>query len=266
MQAHSSEGLATLIGSESCVYARESMREALTGERIGQPLSGENSIWGADALEKAEGNMDRRARASVCPTLRRLRPWKRMHGGCWRYCRSDCEVWSEPAPGEDPIGGFSQSTACRGRRLAIRAQLRAAGVHSFLGALQEGALGGATQDGQGPFHPCATGSRSLVPSASSLAGGGPASGLASQASGSLRLLRHHGQWAGARPLSLRSLAPVAQVARSPLVACPDDVGQVCPSGCSLSAPPTACRSQYLPPCSDSIVRGAGCPSWARPDL
>ena len=75
MQVHSGEGLATHIGPESCAYARESMSEALTGERIGQPLSGENSIWGADALEKAEGNMDRRANASVCPTLRRLRPW-----------------------------------------------------------------------------------------------------------------------------------------------------------------------------------------------
>ena len=75
MQVHSSEGLATHIGPESCAYARESMSEALTGERIGQPLSGENSIWGADALEKAEGNMDRRVNASVRPTLRRLRPW-----------------------------------------------------------------------------------------------------------------------------------------------------------------------------------------------
>ena len=78
------------------------------------------------------------------------------------------------------------------RRLATRAQLRAAGVHSLLGALQEGALGSATQDGQGPFYPCVTGNWSLVPSASSLAGGGPASGITSQAKGSLRLLRHHG--------------------------------------------------------------------------
>ncbi len=75
MQVHSSEGLATHIGPESCVYARESMSEALTGKRIGQPLSGENSVWGADALEEAEGNMDRCASASACSTPRRLRPW-----------------------------------------------------------------------------------------------------------------------------------------------------------------------------------------------
>lgn len=75
MQVHSSEGLATHTDPESCVHGREAMGEALTGERIGQPLSGENSVWGADALEKAEGNTGGRVSASVCPTLRRLRPW-----------------------------------------------------------------------------------------------------------------------------------------------------------------------------------------------
>ncbi len=59
----------------------------------------------------------------------------------------------------------------------------------LLGTLQEGALGGATQDGQGPFHPCVTGNRSLVASASSLAGGGSAGGIASQAA---RPLRYYG--------------------------------------------------------------------------
>ncbi|HHS84390.1 MAG TPA: hypothetical protein ENK38_05615 [Gammaproteobacteria bacterium] len=75
VQVHYSEGLATHTGPESCVDTREGMSEALTGERIGQPLSGENSVWGADALEEAEGNMDRRDSASACPTPRRLRPW-----------------------------------------------------------------------------------------------------------------------------------------------------------------------------------------------
>ncbi len=75
MQVHYSEGLATHTGPESCVYAREGESEALTGERIGQPLSGENSVWGADALEKAEGNTGRRESASACATPRRLRPW-----------------------------------------------------------------------------------------------------------------------------------------------------------------------------------------------
>lgn len=91
MQVHNSEGLATRTGPESCVYAREGISEALTGVRIGQPLSGENSIWGADALEKAEGNMGRRVSASACSTLRRLRPWHvrtppAREPGDLRYC------------------------------------------------------------------------------------------------------------------------------------------------------------------------------------
>ena len=75
MKVPDGEGVANHTGHESCVYAREGMSEALTGVRIGQPLSGENSVWGADALEKAEGNTGGRVSASVCPTLRRLRPW-----------------------------------------------------------------------------------------------------------------------------------------------------------------------------------------------
>ena len=75
MQVHCSEGLATHTGPESCVHGREAMGEALTGERIGQPLSGENLVRGADALEKAEGNTGRRDSASDRPTPRRLRPW-----------------------------------------------------------------------------------------------------------------------------------------------------------------------------------------------
>jgi hypothetical protein len=75
VQVHYSEGLATHTGPESCVHAREGVGEALTGERIGQPLSGENFLWGADALEVAESNTGRRVNASAAPTLRRLRPW-----------------------------------------------------------------------------------------------------------------------------------------------------------------------------------------------
>ena len=139
-------------------------------------------------------------------------------------------------------------------------------IHPLLGALPEGALGSATQDGEGPFHPWVTADRSLVPNVSSLAGVGPASGFIPQAEGSLRLLWHHRQWPGAGPFSLRSPAIMAQVVESPLVACPDDMGKVCPFGYALSAPPTACRSQCLPSCSDSVVRGAGCPNRASPDL
>jgi len=76
VQVHCSEGLANHTDPESCAgNCREAVREALTGMRAGQPLSGVNSVRSADALEEAEGNMDRRASASAGPAPRRLRPW-----------------------------------------------------------------------------------------------------------------------------------------------------------------------------------------------
>jgi hypothetical protein len=70
------EGVAIHTGPESCTGRREATPEALTGERIGQPLSDEIPIiQSADALVPAEGNMDGHAIASIRPTPRRLRPW-----------------------------------------------------------------------------------------------------------------------------------------------------------------------------------------------
>ena len=46
MQVSYDEGVAIHIGPESCAAAREGHGEALTGERIGQPLSRERvSFW-----------------------------------------------------------------------------------------------------------------------------------------------------------------------------------------------------------------------------
>ena len=50
MGVHHDEGVANRIDPESCADAREGIGEALTGERIGQPLSRESTlILGADA-------------------------------------------------------------------------------------------------------------------------------------------------------------------------------------------------------------------------
>jgi hypothetical protein len=49
--------------------------EALTGGRIGQPLSRESLLRGADAVETAEGNMAGGVIASHPTTPRGLRPW-----------------------------------------------------------------------------------------------------------------------------------------------------------------------------------------------
>ena len=76
MQVHYDEGVANHIGPESCAVAREGFGEALTGERIGQPLSRESIlIPGADAVQLAEGNTSGRVIASARTTRRGRRPW-----------------------------------------------------------------------------------------------------------------------------------------------------------------------------------------------
>jgi hypothetical protein len=76
VQVPHSKGIANHTVPESCVKHREVLREALTGVRVGQPLSREIILFqGADALSQAEGNMYRRVIASTCMTLRGLRPW-----------------------------------------------------------------------------------------------------------------------------------------------------------------------------------------------
>jgi hypothetical protein len=67
------EGVADYTGPESCAAVREERGEALTGECVGQPLSGENQLRGADVLRPAEGNTARVANARHSPTPRRRR-------------------------------------------------------------------------------------------------------------------------------------------------------------------------------------------------
>ena len=75
MEVHCDEGVAIHIGPEPCVYVRENMGEASVGERIGQPLSRERHISGADAVDTAEGNTDGRDIASTRTARRGRRPW-----------------------------------------------------------------------------------------------------------------------------------------------------------------------------------------------
>src|SRR3979411_2266595 len=65
VQVHHDEGVANRIDPESCADAREGIGEALTGERIGQPLSRESTlILGADVVPVTEGNTEGRDSAS----------------------------------------------------------------------------------------------------------------------------------------------------------------------------------------------------------
>jgi hypothetical protein len=97
VQVHHDEGVATHIDPESCTGGREAVREALTGERAGQPLSRENiDSPGADAVPHAEGHTKGRCsetgarRVSKCPTsFRASRP-----------------LW-------DPVFGHPQDRACQ---------------------------------------------------------------------------------------------------------------------------------------------------------
>lgn len=77
MRVPASKDVASRAVPESCVTGREDRGEALTGVRVGQPLSREMyiSALGADAVTVAEGNTDRRASASACPARRGQRPW-----------------------------------------------------------------------------------------------------------------------------------------------------------------------------------------------
>src|SRR5580692_9377532 len=76
VRVHHDEGVAIHIGPESCAGGREAVREALTGECAGQPLSREKAdIPGADAVRYAEGHTKGRAIASSPTTRRGRRPW-----------------------------------------------------------------------------------------------------------------------------------------------------------------------------------------------
>src|SRR6202048_4221524 len=76
VQVHHDEGVANRIDPESCADAREGIGEALTGERIGQPLSRESTlILGADVVPLTEGNTDGRDNASAQTARRGRRHW-----------------------------------------------------------------------------------------------------------------------------------------------------------------------------------------------
>src|ERR1700730_2415164 len=76
VQVHHDEGVANRIDPGSCASTREGIGEALTGGRIGQPLSRESTlILGADVVPVTEGNTDGRDNASGQTARRGPRHW-----------------------------------------------------------------------------------------------------------------------------------------------------------------------------------------------
>jgi hypothetical protein len=57
VQVHHDEEVANRIDPESCAVAREDIGEALTGDRTGQPLSRESTLFpGADVVPLISGS------------------------------------------------------------------------------------------------------------------------------------------------------------------------------------------------------------------
>ena len=76
MQVPYDEGVAIHIGPESCAVAREGLGEALTGERIGQPLSRESFLfWVPTPCIWRKATHLGRVIASARTTRRGQRPW-----------------------------------------------------------------------------------------------------------------------------------------------------------------------------------------------
>jgi hypothetical protein len=76
VQVHCDEGVATHIGPEPCVHARESMGEASVGERIGQPLSRETiQIRMPTSFTELKARRTAHVIASARTIRRGRRPW-----------------------------------------------------------------------------------------------------------------------------------------------------------------------------------------------
>ena len=76
VQVPDNKEVANHVVPESCAAGCEARREALTGVRIGQPLSRDRRIvLGADAVVGAEGHTFERVIASARSTRRGRRPW-----------------------------------------------------------------------------------------------------------------------------------------------------------------------------------------------
>jgi hypothetical protein len=87
-----------------------------------------------------------------------------------------------------------------------------------------------------------------------------------EASGALRVLRDHRELMEARTLLECGHAPLALLAQSAIPAREMDVGAVHADAAGTPAAAGHPRALNLASRSESVIRGAGCPNWARPDL
>jgi hypothetical protein len=75
MKVSHDEGVASHVGSESCVGSRKAAGEALTGERVGWVLSREMAkVRSADNVRPLEGNTERVAKQDLPGSARSEAP------------------------------------------------------------------------------------------------------------------------------------------------------------------------------------------------
>ena len=127
-------------------------------------------------------------------------------------------------------------------------------------------MGGEAQNGQGPTQPSVERDWPMVPEEPAQESARAARGTESQVARPLCLLRHHRERSVIGAVPARGPPTMAQMAQPTGRANTDDVGAVCPCAERLSPPCGASRAQCVPLSSETIVRGAGCPSGASPDL
>ena len=102
MKVRCSEGGAIHTDPESCGGRREATGEALTGDDIGQPLSGESPIPGADVVMLTEGNTNLNDNCKIkfdLASSKTLACIDAFHAGTGRsphWSRSD---WAETSSG-----------------------------------------------------------------------------------------------------------------------------------------------------------------------
>src|ERR1035437_4946786 len=149
VQVHHDEGVANRIDPESCADAREGIGEALTGERIGQPLSRESTlIPGADVVPLTEGNTDGCDSASAQTARRGLRHWHVRT----LLAREPGDPTSDHRPCAWSASGRRGAVADDGRTRGVRLRHSSWEADEQGGAIRCGA-GGAKGGGQGKCGP-----------------------------------------------------------------------------------------------------------------
>ena len=116
-----------------------------------------------------------------------LRIRGRRAAGAGRAPEALREIRPDPPPGENATGGVPP--AASGCPTGTGPVLRHARLYPLLGAVPDGPLGGAAQDGLGSSQSCAAAHRPVVPSPPASARGGPTGGAEPTAAGSLPVLR-----------------------------------------------------------------------------